>query len=916
MTTASKECARADTEAARALKIVESMPGHAWSADAAGQFTYVSPSTLAFLGEARESLNSPQGKDEFGWRSVVHPDDHDRVVAKWRHCLRTGDHYDTEYRLRRADGVYRWFRNSGRPSRDNQGNVTGWYGTTIDIEEQKQVEAVLRDRERELLQLVDMVPSHLWRLTLDGEPIFFNKRMVDFIGLDLAATDKPGMSRLEAVITTVIHPGDAAAFRGVLNRCLATGESFAMRYRLRRADGVYRWMSSRAEPMRDQNGRIVQWYGLCHDIDDQMRAEEALCERERELSQFVNMVPSLLWRLTPDGEPTFFNKRTIDFLGRDVPDYEKPGTSRLVATIEAITHPDDAADLTEALNHSFVTGESFSMRYRLRRADGVYRWMSGHAEPMRDEGGRIIQWYGLARDIDDQVRVEEALRRSEQQLQQTIDAVPVRIWSAKPTGGPIYFNKRYQDYLRSVIANFDALQEQRIETFVQELIHPEDAPEVLRSLGNCFETGNASVLRFRWREKDGAYRWAECRVEPRRDQDGAIVQWYGASIDIDDEVRAQEALRRSERELSQLVDMVPVHIRRLTVEGEATFFNKRMIDFLGLDLAELRKLGASRAAADIQTFVHPDDAPSLLETVRRSLATGEGWATKYRMRRADGVYRWLEGRAEPMRDQDGAIVQWYAVTIDIDDYMRAQQAEEALRQASAKLAQATQAASLAELSASIAHEVNQPLAAIVFNSHACHRWLSAEPPNVERAKITIERIVRDANAAADVVSRIRALFRQSVEPRNPAALPSVIAEARNLMAEEAARRRVRMDVDVESNLPLVAFDRVQVQQVLINLIRNGMDAMDSTTGDRVLGMRVRRMGDVVQIEIRDRGRGIEFPNKIFEPFFTTKENGMGMGLTICRSIVESHGGRLWVEKNEPEGAAFIFKLPIEMKAAP
>jgi signal transduction histidine kinase len=136
------------------------------------------------------------------------------------------------------------------------------------------------------------------------------------------------------------------------------------------------------------------------------------------------------------------------------------------------------------------------------------------------------------------------------------------------------------------------------------------------------------------------------------------------------------------------------------------------------------------------------------------------------------------------------------------------------------------------------------------------------------------------------------------------------------MAEEAARRHVRMDVDVESGLPLVALDRVHIQQVLVNLIRNGMDAMDSLEGDRFLGVRVRRMEDVIQTEISDRGAGIEFPDKIFEPFFTTKGNGMGMGLAICRSIVESHGGRLWAEKNEPQGATFVFTLPIEVKAAP
>ncbi|WP_376705943.1 MASE1 domain-containing protein [Mesorhizobium sp. ISC25] len=501
---------------------------------------------------------------------------------------------------------------------------------------------------------------------------------------------------------------------------------------------------------------------------------EALGDRERELSQLVDMVPSHVWRLRPDGDPTFFNKRMVDFLGLDVTDLDKPGISRLAAMIKAGVHPDDAASFGDTLSHCLATGERFSMRYRLRRADGVYHWMSSRAEPMRDHTGRIVQWYGLCHDIDDQMQAEEALRRSELQLQQMIDAVPVRIWSAVPTGGPVYFNKRYQDHFRSVIADFEALGEPRIEELLQELVHPEDAPEVLRTLLTCFETGVGSAMRFRWRETDG-YRWAECRVEPRRDEGGAVVQWYGVSLDIDEEVRAREALR----------------------------------------------------------------------------------------------------------------------------------------QASDKLAQATQAASLAELSASIAHEVNQPLAAIVANSHACHRWLGAVPPNVERAKITAERIIRDANSAADVVGRIRALFKQSTETRTNATLSSVIAEARDLVAEEAMRQGVRVSVDVASDIPLVAFDRVQIQQVLVNLIRNGMEAMD----DGAISIRVRHIGDVVQTEVSDRGRGVEFPDRIFEPFFTTKEQGMGMGLAICRSIIESHSGRLWVEKNEPRGATFIFTLPIEAKAA-
>jgi len=643
------------------------------------------------------------------------------------------------------------------------------------------------------------------------------------------------------------------------------------------------------------------------------RSVEALRERERELSQLVDMVPSHVWRLTTDGEPTFFNKRLVDYIGLDASGTDRPGMTRLAAMLEATVHPDDAAALGDALGRCLASGERFSMRHRLRRADGVYRWMSSHAEPLRGQDGRIVQWYGLSHDIDDQVKAEEALRRSERQLQEMIDAVPVRIWSVMPTGGPVYFNKRYHDHLRSVVANPEALEELRIEALLQELVHSEDMSGVQRTLWTCFETGCGTAMRFRWREKDGAYRWVECRVEPRRDEGGAVVQWYGVSLDIDDEIRAQEVLRERERSLWRLVETLPVMIDCATPKGEPIYRSRQLCEFLGYELAELDRTPKSRLAATLDAGVHPDDLAGVKERYAHSLSTGEPYARKHRLRRFDGAYRWVETRAAAMRDAEGTILQWNVICLDIDGEVRAQ---EGLRLAQERLARASQAASLAELSASIAHEVSQPLTAVMANSQACQRWLMNEPPNLEHVQRIVERIVRDASAAADVVSRIRALFTRSVETKQAAALGSVVAEAQDLMAEEVSRRRVRMDVEIEGELPLVVLDRVQIQQVLVNLIRNGLEAMDGVSVDRVLRLRVHRMPAVIQIEISDRGRGIEFPEKIFEAFFTTKENGMGMGLAICRSIVESHGGRLWAEKNEPHGATFIFTLPVEAKATP
>ena len=767
-----------DGDAVRAAKLVENLLGNAWAFDPAGKPTYLTPLAQIFVGVTLEEFQAVVDEGHTFFKRTADPDDYERISAAWRRSLQTGDPFFLDRRIRRASGIHEWNRTGFVPTRDGQGRITGWYGSMIDLDSHRIAQAELRDRERELSQLVNLVPSHLWRLAPDGEPIFFNQRMVDFLGLGVADMDRPGRGRLEAMIETV-HPDDAAEFRDTLHRCFATGESFALRYRLRRADGVYRWMSSRAEPMRNPDGTIAQWYGLCHDIDDQIHADEALRQSERQLQQLIDAVPVMIWSTTREGKPSYVNKRFTDVTG---------------ATLEDITAPDGSFNLS--------------------------------------------------------------------------------------------------------------------------VIHPDDKATTAEMVGRSFSTGVPYVIQYRQLRRGRDYRWTETRAEALRDESGEILQWYGVSVDIHDLVTAQDALRRSEQELSQLVNMVPVYIRRLTPEGEPTFFNKRLTDFIGVDLAEIGTPGMGRLALAVENLIHPDEAAKLLAAVRLSVATGEGYSMKYRLLRADGVYRWIETRAEPVRNQDGTIAQWYSISIDVDDEVRAQQAEVALRETSEKLAKATHAASLAELSASIAHEVNQPLAAIVANSHACQRWLSAEPPNFERAKITVERVIRDANSAADVVGRIRALFRQSVETRTRATLPGVIAEARNLIAEEAARRRVRMDVDVEDNLPLVAFDRVQLQQVLINLIRNGMDAMESVAADRVIGMRVRRLGDVVQTEISDRGPGIKFPDRIFEPFFTTKEIGMGMGLAICRSIVESHGGRLWAEKDRPHGATFIFTLPVEEKAAP
>jgi C4-dicarboxylate-specific signal transduction histidine kinase len=277
-------------------------------------------------------------------------------------------------------------------------------------------------------------------------------------------------------------------------------------------------------------------------------------------------------------------------------------------------------------------------------------------------------------------------------------------------------------------------------------------------------------------------------------------------------------------------------------------------------------------------FLHPEDFPETARAFYEAIQTGEPYQAVHRLRRADGQYRWYHARAEPLHDKEQRIIQWYGLSIDIDDGKRA---ENELRSTQGKLARASQAATVAELSASIAHEINQPLAAIIASAEACRTWLSGDKPNVRRAKTAIERIIRDGGAAADIIQRIRALFKQTAPAMSSLQINEVIDEVRRLIQDELDRKGISSEFDLAQTLPQVFADRIQIQQVLVNLIRNGSEALENVD-DQVKRLIVRsRLTDTnIVVEVCDYGSGLTDPGKAFEPFYSTKQSGMGVGLFV------------------------------------
>jgi PAS domain S-box-containing protein len=363
-----------------------------------------------------------------------------------------------------------------------------------------------------------------------------------------------------------------------------------------------------------------------------------------------------------------------------------------------------------------------------------------------------------------------------------------------------------------------------------------------------------------------------------------------------------EALRD---QLRLIIDTIPGLIWSAFPDGSVDFANRRWLEYTGLSLGDARGWGWASA-------VHPEDAARLQEW-RQDLTTGQPVESEFRLRRADGEYRWVLTRAMSLRNELGNIIKWYGTSTDIEQLKRA---EENARQTHAQLAHVTRLTTLGELAASIAHEVNQPLTAITNNANACLQLVPSGAPELDEAREALTDIVNDADRASAVLARIRALAKKAPLEKTRLDLRDVVSPVLVLAKHEAATRRVSMRADVPEDLPFVSGDRVQLQQVLLNLVVNGMDAMNSVEEEKrillISGSRDIYDGEpAATIRVQDFGLGLkaEEMDLVFDAFYTTKPQGMGIGLAISRSIIEEHGGRLWAEPNQGPGATFLFSLP-------
>jgi PAS domain S-box-containing protein len=441
---------------------------------------------------------------------------------------------------------------------------------------------------------------------------------------------------------------------------------------------------------------------------------------------------------------------------------------------------------------------------------------------------------------------------------------------------------------------------------INDLIVPEAQIGGSRAYTRLLKQGGRVEVETVRRRKDGTEIDVSLLAISVRTIAGKHVLNYAIYRDITERKRAEERLRESEARFQTMADTAPVLIWMTGTDGLCNYFNKPWLEFTGRTMEQEVGIGWTEG-------VHPDDVQGCFDGFLPAFHARKPLRIEYRLRRADGEYRWVIESGIPRYTPGGEFAGYIGSNIDITDLKRAEEEREKLRQAQADLAHVNRVSMMGELAASLAHEIKQPIAAALMDAKTCVRWLRRDTPDVAEGCEAALRMINDATRAAEVIDRVRSLYRRDTSDRELFDVNEIIREMTVLLHDKADRTSVSIRTELDSGLPLIAADRVQLQQVLMNLILNGIEAMKDANGELTITSKRTADGQLL-VSVSDSGIGLPVGgvDRIFAPFFTTKEQGTGIGLSISRRIIESHGGRLWACANTGRGATFQFTLPSDV----
>ena len=754
----------------------------------------------------------------------------------------------------------------------------------------------LRKSEKELREVIDTIPAIVWSTLPDGSNDYLNRRFTEYAGPPAEPTAGSGWQ-------ATVHPDDLERLLGKWMEAVSTGKPHEDEVRFRRSDGQYRWHLDRGVPLRDEDGNIVKWYGVTTDIEDRKRAEQALqlvssdlqdSKSKLEEAQRIAHVGYWEWDLTSNR--VIWSDETYRIYGLRPQEYPID-----IAVIQKLIHPDDLEFVFRVAEEAVRGGLRTDVEHRIIRPSGELRTVHSQGDMKKDASGRPCQMFGTVQDITDRKRAEEALQQSQFYLAEGQRLARMGSWAYNPSG--------FFEYWSQELFEIYGLDPQRGAPILEQYLatlHPQDRDSMADTIKRmCAERSGCDVKK-RIVRPDGEQRYIRC-VGISVLEGEVLKRFLGTAMDVTEQEQLTQELQRREAYLAEAQRLSQTGSWAWSPDQDIRYWSEECYRVLSFDPQD----GLPRFEEFFQR-IHPDDQPRFRELIQTAIRDTAEWEAEYRIVHPDGPVRDIHVVAHPVLSTSGHLVEFVGTVIDVTERRRAEQERARLRQLEADLAHVNRVSTLGEMAASLAHEIKQPIAAAITSANSCIEWLAHEPPNLDRARAAAAKIDKYGHRAAEIIDRIRSLYRKSPPQSELIDVNEIVQEIFTLLHGEAIRYSVAMRPELAGELPKIKADRVQLQQVFMNLMLNAIEAMRDEGGE--LTVKSERQDGQVLFSVSDTGVGLpaEKMDQIFSAFFTTKPQGSGMGLAISRSIVESHGGRLWATANDGGGATFQFTLPTQV----
>ncbi len=847
-----------------------------FTTDPQGVMTSIDERYYVLTGQSHGIERSAGGPKE-----RAHPDDRDRIRTLQAHAIATGTALNYEYRGQVADGSYRWWQFRAGPVRDADGTILRWYGTLLDIDDRKQAEARLRASEE--LYGYSIALSNLIVWTADAD--------ANMVSIDNPFFDQRDPHR-DALIgrpwdRRFIHPDDRDRVAPLRDAALARLLPVGYDIRIAGANGEYRWWRMRAKARVNDSGSDHVWYGTLEDVHDLKIAEQRLRDSEERHRYTLELSNQVILTTNASGTITALGDNWQQLTGI------APDLVRATVLDPNFVHPDDLGWLHEMYRAAQTSGTATDAVFRLRRPGHDYRYWRIRAAPRRDASGAILGWYSTLEDVDELKRAEARLRETQEIYRYTVELGRHVIITAAPDGQITSISDRWTEMTGIPVAAM-------IGAGMFGFLHPDDRAMAVDGWLHRVSEGVWADHACRIANADGSYRWWHIRAAPRCAEDGTIIGWYGTLLDIDDMKRAEADAREADAGYRYTIELIGQIPWTATPAGETVTVN------FGLPLV---MPGSADPVPTEVMEVHPDDLPRITANRRLSWATGQPVDHIYRLRVPGGDYFWMRSRGAPRRDAEGRIIRWYGTLENVDAAKRAELEFEQLRREMVHLSRLN---AMGTMASTLAHELNQPLAAAINYITGSQRLLSqGEGAHNDRILGAITNAERCAVRASEIIRKLRDLVSGNSTSRQSEDVGRLIGDACSIALINTTELGIAWRIDLDPAITNVLVDGIQIQQVIINLLRNAVDAVVGTMRREIVIATTVRDG-FWAVKISDSGPGVtaDMEGRMFESFQTTKAHGTGIGLSISRTIAEAHGGQIHYEPSDLGGAAFTLVLPL------